>query len=148
MMPCPKCGRGSVVKDSRRTRQSIRRQRVCRGCDHRWTTYETMLDLDGPISTTMKVLGELAKASERLLQQVEAAAPPAHKRRKPDDERLRPPPWSRAEESILRQFYPILGARAASHLPGRSKAAVYSRAADLGLRLARAKAMTTECNEG
>lgn len=53
-IPCPVCGGGTGISDSRSTAtptQSIRRRRVCIGCRHRFTTYEVTeawLNLEAP----------------------------------------------------------------------------------------------------
>ena len=41
--PCPKCGWGTMVTDSRPTQGTIRRARCCANgnCGHRFSTYET-----------------------------------------------------------------------------------------------------------
>jgi len=39
-MNCPKCGSGSVVKDSRQINVGNRRRRACKKCEYRWSTYE------------------------------------------------------------------------------------------------------------
>lgn len=38
---CPKCGQARItVVDSRARSDTVRRRRLCEGCEHRWTTIE------------------------------------------------------------------------------------------------------------
>lgn len=47
--PCPKCGGGTLVRDSRwtETKQSVRRRRSCSDCGLRFTTYELVAAIKG-----------------------------------------------------------------------------------------------------
>ena len=42
--PCPECGDGSKIIDSRQRPHFRRRRRECHGCEYRWTTYEVNVD--------------------------------------------------------------------------------------------------------
>ena len=47
--PCPKCGGGTLVRDSRwsEPKQSVRRRRSCSDCGLRFTTYELVAAIKG-----------------------------------------------------------------------------------------------------
>lgn len=41
-MRCPQCGKNDVgTVDSRKTPTTVRRRRICRACEHRWSTLES-----------------------------------------------------------------------------------------------------------
>lgn len=66
---CPQCGNtGSDVKDSRSREDGnyIRRRRMCRGCEHRFTTYERVVaDGDNEDALRSQIFDALmAKAAE------------------------------------------------------------------------------------
>ncbi len=58
-MRCPVCGKGTVVKDSRKKYGSIVRRRECCSCRHRFSTMETFLDT-GELSAEKKDIKEKA----------------------------------------------------------------------------------------
>lgn len=70
---CPKCDGAVGVIDSRPTRfigaQAIRRRRVCKVCDHRFTTME--IEADGGAATlaeeSTRLLGTLRSETARLI---------------------------------------------------------------------------------
>lgn len=52
---CPKCGRGTLVLDTRPSGNTVRRVRACVGCGHRMTTYETEREEPARIPTTAAI---------------------------------------------------------------------------------------------
>lgn len=55
---CPKCGSTkSFVVDSRGAFEMIRRRRVCVSCEHRYTTYEIVLNVRKPSELANKLKG-------------------------------------------------------------------------------------------
>lgn len=69
---CPECGcTFSAVKDSRPTDTrahglgTIRRRRVCEGCDHRFTTYEVTAATIDALLEPQDVVGFLRDLRER-----------------------------------------------------------------------------------
>jgi transcriptional regulator NrdR family protein len=45
LLECPHCHRaGSDVVDTRATKDAVRRRRICRHCQERFTTYERAID--------------------------------------------------------------------------------------------------------
>lgn len=73
--PCPSCGGGSSVKDSRPSGGGIRRRRVCLSCSHRWSTWETVMasfDLSQSVRALVTAIAVAESALERVRLDLEA----------------------------------------------------------------------------
>lgn len=65
-LACPSCGeKNSGVLDSRNSRGSIRRRRVCRNCGERWTTYEVTQDYLDKLQN--EFMGEFEKRAAKII---------------------------------------------------------------------------------
>lgn len=107
-LACPECGCTiTAVKDSRpsetRNRRigTIRRRRICEGCDHRFTTYEIPAAVIEDILEPEDVVGickELKESATKLWSQADkmlwalggASRPPVEKEAEYEDSRTGP----------------------------------------------------------
>ena len=71
--PCPKCGARTAVYNSRPSHGSVRRNRGCPSCLHRFTTYETIAGV-GPelLHSVVDELGALVERYQTTLARLEA----------------------------------------------------------------------------
>ncbi len=68
------CNRSTAVCDSRHTRTGIRRQRICRKCQHRWTTLETPAVALAGVGTITQDLSDSLKESAKKLTRKQQTA--------------------------------------------------------------------------
>lgn len=71
---CPACGdRRSATVDSRAKGDHVHRRRRCRGCGHRWSTYETSYPVTEIIEAVQKLCGGIDHAVTYLLNEANRA---------------------------------------------------------------------------
>ena len=68
MMPCPKCGKDTQIRDSRMAEHGVKRRRVCPN-GHKFTTLEVMADTKRGVST---VPGAMAYQWNQMLLSLRA----------------------------------------------------------------------------
>jgi len=66
-MTCPACQSvDTSVIDSRASRNGIRRRRRCLACQHRFTTYEAIVESDAPDEVVLQ-LDRISKETSKLM---------------------------------------------------------------------------------
>ena len=68
-MKCPKCGKSTIVTDSRERNNGIYRRRKCNLCGYRFSTYET-IGGKGTWSKLKKLYRQLSKLDYSVLDEV------------------------------------------------------------------------------